>query len=85
MKKVVTFKNCPLKTQRRCIMKPGRNCWEVIAGLILVLALLAGCSENKTPYTPKEEGSIVGTVEPKDCGAKVVVVQPKPVDSTWVD
>lgn len=51
----------------------------------MTLALLAGCSENKGPYNPKEKGSIVGTVEPKDCGAKIVVMQPKPVDSTWVD
>ncbi len=56
----------------------------VIIGFIWILSLLVGCSENKS-YNPYEEGSIVGTVEPKDCGAKVVALQGKPVDSTWVD
>jgi len=65
-------------------MQSVRICWWIIAGLGLTLALLAGCSENKS-HNPYGEGSIVGTVEPKDCGAKVVVMQAKPVDSTWVD
>ena len=58
--------------------------WWILVGLGLTLALLAGCSENKGT-NPYGKGSIVGTVEPKDCGAKVVALQGKPVDSTWVD
>lgn len=65
-------------------MQSVRIFWWIITGLGLTLALLAGCSENKS-YNPYGEGSIMGTVEPKDCGAKIVVMQPKPVDSTWVD
>ncbi len=65
-------------------MQSTKICWWAIGGLILTLALLAGCSENKS-YNPYEKGGIAGTVEPKDCGTKVVVLQGKPVDSTWVD
>ena len=66
-------------------MKSWKKRWVVIAGFICGVTFLTGCSENKSPYTPEEKGSIVGTVEPKDCQAKVVAMQAKPVDSTWVD
>jgi len=65
-------------------MQPIRIGGWIIASLGLSLTLLAGCSENKGT-NPYERGSIVGTVEPKDCRAKAVVLQGKPVDSTWVD
>jgi len=66
-------------------MRSSKTLWLVIACFICGVTFWAGCSENKSPYTPEEKGSIVGTVEPKNCQAKVVVMQAKPVDSTWVD
>ncbi len=65
-------------------MDLSRNLWGYILILLWALTFLVGCSENKTT-NPYGRGSIVGTVEPKGCGAKVVALQGKPVDSTWVD